>query len=297
MQTASDAFASGLLVPSSALKDVLQRLGLPSSLELVTTGFLTANDATLALRRRGFYASDSFLTADGLAYLQHAAQNVLDELNPSMVHPEWILAPHQWLPDNSNWVWLIALQPALLRLVSEQLGVSEHELVLFSTQITNKPPGSGKTVPWHQDGDRCCTVWLPLDDVDEENGTLIVKPDWHRRGRLPFKRVKTDEDVHIAEFYLKHHLFQADPGISMRRFERGSVPICLQAGGVEIHSSYTPHCSMPNTSKTRQRRALILRYQPLSEPVAGGLLTHWHTGEHRSKINYHLTIEDLADDA
>lgn len=35
-------------------------------------------------------------------------------------------------------------------------------LVLFSTQLAVKPPGTGSTVPWHQDGERCRSVWICL---------------------------------------------------------------------------------------------------------------------------------------
>ena len=104
----------------------------------------------------------------------------------------------------------------------------------------------------------------------------------------------------------QHHLFELDPKISKRRFEQGQVracflpsaifppfsssslcnllsfflplsvgcpqvPIVLPAGGVEIHHSLTPHRSLPNTSD-RHRRALILRYQALSEPLIGTIL-------------------------
>ena len=45
--------------------------------------------------------------------------------------------------------------------------------------------------------------------------------------------------------------------------------VCLPAGGLEIHNSFTPHASTPNTSKHRSRRVIILRYQHRSEPVVG----------------------------
>eukprot|EP00730_Choanoeca_flexa_P015957 TRINITY_DN7447_c0_g3_i1.p1 TRINITY_DN7447_c0_g3~~TRINITY_DN7447_c0_g3_i1.p1 ORF type:complete len:288 (+),score=33.87 TRINITY_DN7447_c0_g3_i1:187-1050(+) len=278
----------GSLQPSPTFQD-LHRLWNTSAKLVIEQVF--NRDDELTLIRDGTLIKDRVFTADGLAGVQACAAAIFRELEPDHTHREWVLAPHQWLPLEENWIWLVALQPQLISMVAKQLGVDENEIVLFSTQLTDKPPLSGEYVPWHQDGDRCCTVWIALDDVDEENGCLLVMPGWHKRGRLPFKKVRTEADVERASFYIQHHLFELDPGISMTRFERGQQPVCLHAGGIEIHSSYTPHRSMPNTSRHRHRRALILRYQPLSEPLGGGTLTHWSTGQTCAKINYHIVNE------
>ena len=42
----------------------------------------------------------------------------------------------------------------------------------------------------------------------------------------------------------------------------------MAAGGLEVHHPLTLHSSHPNTT-TRWRRAIILRYQPASEPLEG----------------------------
>lgn len=164
-------------------------------------------------------------------------------------------------------------------------------------------------------------------------------------GRAKFRKIATTEELDRASFYLRHHLFEMDPGIGVRRFEHDVVRmiasrdlfvvcICgpalnltalfcaliacqeelvLPAGSLEVHHPYTPHSSLPNASQDRHRRAIILRYQPLSEPLvgmqqeklfigfkrkrfltlptvsffyAGGPIYHWATGKQYTKVNY-----------
>lgn len=37
------------------------------------------------------------------------------------VHAEWVMSPHQLLPESNNWAWAVATQPALLALVRKHL--------------------------------------------------------------------------------------------------------------------------------------------------------------------------------
>ena len=94
---------------------------------------------------------------------------------------------HQLLPREKNWMWDLGTDPHLLDIVQKHLGPN---FVLNSTQLLVKPPVSvdadgGRYMPYHQDGQILRTIWLPLDDVDGENGSLILRPRWHRKGRLP----------------------------------------------------------------------------------------------------------------
>ena len=119
---------------------------------------------------------------------------------------------------------------------------------------------SGWKVPWHQDGERCRSVWLPLDDVDEENGTLQMLSGWHRRGRQRFKPVATEEEVESAEFFQQYHLYASDildddhggGGGGGGGVDSAVVTCNMGAGGLEIHHPLTPHSSSPNTSTTRE---------------------------------------------
>ena len=71
----------------------------------------------------------------------------------------------------------LATEPKLLDMIEKSLG---QNFILFSSQLATKHPNSGKLVPWHQDGERCRTVWIPLDDVNEQNGALRVIPGLHK---------------------------------------------------------------------------------------------------------------------
>jgi hypothetical protein len=60
-----------------------------------------------------------------------------------------------------------------------------HDHLLF------KMPGDSKATPWHQDlvywpmnESGALSLWLPLDDVDENNGCMMFVPGSHRAGKL-----------------------------------------------------------------------------------------------------------------
>jgi ectoine hydroxylase-related dioxygenase (phytanoyl-CoA dioxygenase family) len=197
------------------------------------------------------------------------------------VHPEWVMSLHQVLPGGSaNWVWQLATAPALLDMLEMHLGPN---LVLFSTQLAVKPPGSGWRVPWHQDGERCRTVWIPLDNVDSENGALQMLHGWHKRGRQRFRPVATEAELDSAEFFQQYHLYASD---IQNDPSEDAITCTMPAGAMEIHHPLTPHASAPNGSSSRTRRAILMRYQPSTEPITGGTLVHWKTGKTFTKANY-----------
>lgn len=91
-------------------------------------------------------------------------------------------------------------------------------------------------------------VWVPLDDVDAENGTMSVMPGFHTRGQLP-------------------RLLDTSPGVSFRQsiqpaaLEGGTaVEYKLQPGQVALHDVMLPHASRANQSNQRWRRVIVIRY-------------------------------------
>lgn len=129
--------------------------------------------------------------------------------------------------------------------------------VLQNLQFFSKPPGGhAAPTPPHQDSAYFClrdpadavTLWLALDDVDEENGGVCYVAGSHRAGLLP----------HVPTGVLG--------------FSRGIVagealaaagePVvqCAAPGDLLVHHGLTIHSAGANRSADRPRRALGFIY-------------------------------------
>ena len=118
-------------------------------------------------------------------------------------------------------------------------------------QYFNKPPGYGKASPAHQDGayfmlepNEAVTMWLALDEVDEENGCLRYSPCSHLTGIHPHARTTT---LGFSLGLVTHS-------------PHGEVTVCARPGDLAAHHAATRHRAEGNMSATRSRRALGLIY-------------------------------------
>ena len=130
-------------------------------------------------------------------------------------------------------------------------------LVNIMTHYFCKEPGGDKQVSWHQDASywpltpsKTVTVWLAIDNADEENGAMQFVPGSHLHGQIPFERSAAEErnvlgqSVHDAQ-----------------QWGEAPVSINLKAGQVSIHTDMLLHGSAFNRSD-RRRCGLTLRYMP-----------------------------------
>ena len=118
-----------------------------------------------------------------------------------------------------------------------------------------KQPKADAVTPWHQDQVytghrtplRTVHFWVPLQDVDEENGCMHFIPGSHLAG-------------------LSHHepLKNASGGITYAASAdlAGAVAVPLAAGGLTIHTPLTMHFTGPNRT-SGVRKAWILHFGPL----------------------------------
>lgn len=150
-------------------------------------------------------------------------------------------------------IYDLLAHPMLVGLVSDLLG---ENVIGWGAHFFCKLPGDGKRVDWHQDCSywpltptKSMTVWLAIDDADEENGCMEVVAGSHRFGLIDYETSEAEsgnvlnQTVHDPEQY--------------GRMER--TP--LRAGQVSIHSDLLLHGSPPNSS-SRRRCGLTLRYCP-----------------------------------
>lgn len=130
-------------------------------------------------------------------------------------------------------------------------------LVLTMTHYFCKTPGDEKQVSWHQDASywplspsKVITVWLAIDDVDEENSAMRYIPRSHLNGHIPFESSSAEEQNVLSQA-VRDALDYGDEPVS----------VCMKAGQITLHSDMLLHGSDPNRS-ARRRCGLTLRYMP-----------------------------------
>lgn len=112
----------------------------------------------------------------------------------------------------------------------------------------DKPPHNNRPTPPHQDGyyfclvpNSACTIWAPLDAVDEDNGTLCYVRGSHRLGLLPHRATAT---------------LGFSQGLIPDPAALGEPVMCPAApGDVLVHHSLTVHFA--NGNRTHRHRRSI----------------------------------------
>ena len=150
-------------------------------------------------------------------------------------------------------IWDIATNPNIVRHVADILG---DNFVCWGSHFFCKLPHDPKTVPWHQDASywplspaRTVTVWLAIDDADEENSAMMFLPGTHRVGHLKWRQASEGAVLHQE----------------IEDIEQFGAPVFdeLRAGEMSLHADMLAHGSTPNSSN-RRRCGLTLRYCPMS---------------------------------
>jgi len=122
-------------------------------------------------------------------------------------------------------------------------------------QYFDKPPGVGRATPAHQDGyyfmiEPCeaITMWVALEQVDEENGCVRYVRGSHVKGVRDHARTQT--------------LGFSQSIIDYGRVEdlAAEVAVPAQAGDLLAHHALTIHRADGNHSATRTRKALGFVY-------------------------------------
>jgi phytanoyl-CoA hydroxylase len=122
-------------------------------------------------------------------------------------------------------------------------------------QYFNKPPGTSKPTPPHQDGyyfmlDPCSavTMWLALDDVDQQNGCIRYVRGSHHQPMRSHSRTETLGFSQGIDDY---------PTDEDQAHE---VAIPAAPGDLLVHHAMTIHRADQNRSVGRSRRSLGFIY-------------------------------------
>jgi len=120
---------------------------------------------------------------------------------------------------------------------------------LYWDQSVYKKTGVKQEFPWHQDNgytfiepQQYLTFWIPLLDVDEQNGCPWIVPGLHKGGTLA------------------HWLTPI--GLKCLEDPEGAVAVPARKGDIILFSSLSPHRTGPNLRDGTVRKAYILQYAP-----------------------------------
>jgi phytanoyl-CoA hydroxylase len=165
-------------------------------------------------------------------------------------HALWkILNPDRFDPIMAECLRL----PRVLDAVSSLIG---EDLLAFLLMFIYKPPGIEESIhPFHQDAlyfmfqpqDRCLGVWIPLDPVSEENGSLSVVPGSHR----------LDVKNHLAKEGINFGALAAEDIEGNARYHEQAITMELSPGDCLLFSTHLLHRSGGNRTN-RHRRVITL---------------------------------------
>jgi hypothetical protein len=223
---------------------------------------LLIEDEILQWKRDGFLVKQQFADADTLELLRDAYAEVLQGhtegdrmlggVTRQVMQP---CAAHPVFDDNP----LIERGRQVVReLYSTTDAVRVFDMLIY------KPAGHPHETPWHQDLgyaglpfapagadpiDGLVQFWVPLDDVDEDNGCMQFMPGYHVQPLLPHVVASGDPND-------PGRLLAIDEPEKHLDLSKRTVAT-LPAGGVTMHAYCTPHYTGPNRTTDRPRRAYI----------------------------------------
>ena len=132
----------------------------------------------------------------------------------------------------------------------------------FQDQLVTKEIASDRdqkpsTIGWHTDGSyhsnctslKLLTAWIPLHDVREEHGPLVVLDRSH----------KWSNTEHMRGFNHANHQ-EIERQFIQQNQKINKIPIQLKKGQISFHHSSLVHCSYENRSNI-QRRVVALNLQ------------------------------------
>ncbi|MFD0715018.1 phytanoyl-CoA dioxygenase family protein [Paenibacillus sp. GCM10027626] len=133
---------------------------------------------------------------------------------------------------------------------------------LFHDHALFKMPQDSKPTPWHQDWpywpmneSGAMSIWIALDDVDENNGCMMFVPK--------SQKIKNLKHVDLVE---PHDIFSDEGASGMDRNQ--AVIVRMKAGSCTFHDGLTFHYAHANQTDN-PRRALAIIYMPDGTTFSG----------------------------
>jgi len=148
------------------------------------------------------------------------------------------------------------LDEKIISFVEQLLG---KYFALWNSSFFAKPAYDGFETPWHQDGQywpinplATCTVWLAIDNANEDNGCLRFIKGSHKNKELKEHSRNDNSNLTLHQELKENELDKSK-----------IVNLVLDRGQISLHDVYMIHGSKENKSPN-PRRAMTMRFMPLT---------------------------------
>jgi len=131
---------------------------------------------------------------------------------------------------------------------------------LYEDSVLVKEPGTQERTGFHQDmayfhldGENVCTTWIPLDEVDDSTGAVVYVVGSH------LDHTEYRPNMFVSDMQLPGTVGEAVPDYSTID-DAPIVSFETKPGDLVVHHARTIHGAGANSSATRRRRAISIRY-------------------------------------
>jgi phytanoyl-CoA hydroxylase len=211
-------------------------------------------------RADGYFALRGFLNPEQVGDLRENVRRFIETIAPKMPAGE-VFYEDKSAPSTLKQIQrMFAYDEYFERLMHESpfealaAELLDHEVRGVNMQYFNKPPGVGRPTPAHQDGyyfmlapNEAVTMWLALEDVDEETGCVRYVRGSHDDGLRPHGQTET--------LGFSQGLSDYGPRDSARE-----IAFPAQPGDLLAHHALTIHRADANRSTNRSRQAIGFIY-------------------------------------
>ena len=234
------------MIPTEDQLEALERDLKFYSCENQNPQFLTSEQVD-HFNRAGYVAPLVGFDAHEIAEIRNYFDALLDQVTASGGDSYSISSAHL----KYGRVYDLLTDDRIVNYVADILG---ENVIGWGSHFFCKMPNDGKSVSWHQDASywplspsKAVTVWLAIDDADEENACMRFIAGSHHHGHLTYRPSGSHEDNVLNQTIEKPEQY-------------GEIVLDeLQAGQFSMHSDLLLHGSEANESD-RRRCGLTLRY-------------------------------------
>ncbi len=154
----------------------------------------------------------------------------------------------------------IASHPYIVRILNELEDGKPFGLLEKMILRIDLPNATEEVAHWHQDyfyvkgNSEIITLWMPLEDVNHENGCLLVQPRSHKMGAIAHPQQIGKRNIPAEDVVAK-----IEP-----------VEVEMQFGDLLLFHAYLLHSGQINVSNGI-RYSFQFRYTPIGQPTDPGM--------------------------